>query len=94
MILVRWMTYYWVLVSEAGFTAAFEEDPAVLSWCAEFLRASSLKCDVVHDTARSQDALRISTNTQRDRCSDAFLPRFGHGRWSHHFSSGDQRLGI
>ena len=94
MILVRWMTHDWVLVSEAGFAAAFEEDPAVLSWCVEFLRASSLKSDVVHDTARSQDALRISTNTQRDRCSDAFLPRFGHGRWSHHFSSGDQRLGI
>ena len=94
MILVRWMTHDWVLVSEAGFAAGFEEDPAVVSWCAEFLRASSLKCNVVHDTARSQDALRISTNTQLDRCSDAFLPRFGHGRWSHHFSSGDQRLGI
>ena len=90
MILVRWMTHYWVLVSEAGFAAAFEEDPAVLSWCAEFLRASSFKRDVVHDTAPSQDALRISTNTQRERFSDAFLPRFGHGCWSHHLSSGDQ----
>ena len=94
MILVRWMTHDWVLVSEAGFAAAFEEDPAVVSWCAEFLRASSLKSDVVHDTARSQDALKISINTQRVSCSDGFFPRFGLRRWSHHFSACDQRLGL